>query len=383
VKVLHVIAGLPKAAGTSVFCVEACNSLSSLGVETAIAFQQAEPSAYLPNKDVSVFATQEGVEALGFNPDIVHIHALWNPFLHRANVWAQSLSLPVVYSPHGMLTPWALRAKWYKKMMALAIYQYWDLRQAKLFHATAESEVADIRRMGLKQPVFVVPLGVHLPTLKAIRVPRSTKMALFVSRVHPKKGLLNLVEAWAILKKRQSAIINWKCVIAGPDQDGHTAEVRTRAERLGVANDFEFVGAVYGEEKEALYACADLFVLPTYSENFGVVVVEALAFGCPVITTKAAPWKELENCGNAEASSLSDLAIIHTDNQTAQSNCAGWWIDVGVEPLAQALNEAMSLSDAERGSMGRAGRKLVERKYTWSAVAREMKQGYEELLSPK
>ena len=120
--------------------------------------------------------------------------------------------------------------------------------------------------------------------------------------------------------------------------------------------DFEFVGPKYGDELQREYATADLFVLPTHSENFGSVVIEALAHGLPVITTKGAPWVEIE------------------------TNRCGWWIDIGVEPLAKTLRTALSLGDKERCEMGQRGRRFVEAKYTWAAVVKAMEQAYESVV---
>ena len=108
-----------------------------------------------------------------------------------------------------------------------------------------------------------------------------------------------------------------------------------------------------GEEKDILFRDADLFILPTFSENYGVVVAEALSYGIPVITTKGAPWEGL-----------------------VSYHC-GWWVDIGVEPLAKALREAVSLSGYERRAMGARGRQLVEARYAWSSVAMDMKAVYE------
>lgn len=384
-KVLHVIPGLPKAAGTSVFCCELCGGLSQAGCECEIAVQRLDDDVYPVRPAVAVLEAGDGFRCLPFRPDLVHIHALWNPFLHRAAVWARKAKIPIVYSPHGMLTPWALGQKRLKKWTALALYQYWDLRNAALIHVTAESESRDVRRLGLTNPLVVLPLGVGVtpepPTLRH----NNPRIALFVSRVHPKKGLFNLVDAWALLKRRPATIGDWRFVIAGPDEEGCAAAVMARANAAGVGGDFELVGPIFGRQKEDLYAHADLFVLPTFSENFGVVVIEALAHGCPVITTKGAPWAELENCGNAGMRQChnegdGNKAITQSGNPAFQPGRAGWWIDIGVEPLADALREAMALTDEERWAMGRNGRILVETKYTWPAITTQMKSAYERVL---
>lgn len=369
--ILHVIAGLNRAAGTSVFCVELCDHLQSAGVQCGIAVPSRGVNDYASRQAVPILETGCHLELFPFAPDILHIHALWDPFLHRAASWARQKGVPVVWSPHGMLTPWALRHKVAKKMLALGIYQYRDLKKAQLLHATADSEVRDARRLGLRQPVVVAPLGVNVPYPgpAGARQRDGARIALFVSRVHPKKGLLNLVDAWAMVRPQ-----GWRMVVAGPDQDGHTAAVKARAEAKGVARDFEFAGAVFGDGKNRLYAQADLFVLPTYSENFGVVVIEALAHGVPVITTKGAPWAEL--LGSSDQSS----AIGDRLSAAAGGRC-GWWIDIGVEPLAEALREAMGLSDEERRAMGENGRRLVEEKYTWPAIAKQMKKVYQSIVN--
>jgi len=469
-KLLHVITGLQKAAGTSVFCVELCNHLALQGEDCYIVVRQKSESDCLPHSSVPVLEVEGNPSALPFEPDIVHIHALWDPFLHRFATWARKNHIPLAISPHGMLTPWALKQKRLKKGLALALYQYRDLQSAALLHATAASEVEDIRRLRLKPPVVIAPLGVDMPSEPSLIRNNSPKIALFVSRIHPKKGLLNLIEAWAQVKSSkvrecESALVErpkargqraedgkdnsafglqpstfppWQLVIAGPDQAGHKAELVAEAERLGLSvadvttnellndrthallPDIIFAGPVFGAEKDALYRLADLFVLPTYSENFGVVVIEALEHGCPVITTKGAPWSELlgneenvngkpltvnsgqlpKDCREYENVNGKPLKVrgkpfsdaqyggnqSYTANDsrlteyTANGRC-GWWIDIGVEPLTEALREAMSLSDEERHAMGENGQKLVEAKYTWPAIAEQMKAAYAWILN--
>jgi glycosyltransferase involved in cell wall biosynthesis len=142
--------------------------------------------------------------------------------------------------------------------------------------------------------------------------------------------------------------------VAGPGEDELTVGALSHAAMRD--DSIEIVGSVDDEEKWALYRSADLFVLPTLSENFGIVIAEALAAGVPVITTKAAPWQELE------------------------THRCGWWIDTGTAPLIEALRHAMSLSEDERRAMGARGRALVETNYSWDQIAGRMIAVYEWLL---
>lgn len=300
-------------------------------------------------------------------PDLLHSHGVWHPANHWVARATRCWGVPLILHPHGMLEPWALGQRAWKKRLALALFQRRDLETARVFVATSEMECKNLRRLGLRQPVAVIPNGVSLPTDRgagaavlastlwpggsqggqavlerggAVRQARA-RVALFLSRVHPKKGVLDLVRAWG-----QVAPAGWRLRIAGPDEGGYWAEVARLVGQLGLGASIDYCGPVEGEPKAALYREADLFVLPTFSENFGLVVAEALAYGVPVITTRGAPWADLETY-----------------------DC-GWWIETGVEPLVAALRAAMALSDAERRAMGERGRVYVQR-YDWDAIAAE------------
>lgn len=364
-KILHVVTGLTRANGVSVFVGELAAEQVVQGHEVTILLKHLGDDVY-PVKDGVVLSTT--VEVSGF--DIVHLHALWDPWLTRMAKRAKRAGAKVVWSPHGMLTPWALKNKWPKKVLGLVLYQYWALRKADLIHVTAESEAQDVRRLRLGKRLVIAPLGVRLFAACAESVKTSpltrNKTLLFVSRVQRKKGLPNLLDAWAIVPPTVRK--GWQIVIAGPDQDNHTAELKAQGRRLGIDSDVRFLGPVYGEAKTQLYRSADLFVLPTYSENFGSVVVEALAEEVPVICTKGAPWHELLGTGEG-TDAVSRMAC---------GGRCGWWVEIGVEPLALALREAMSLDDETRRTMGQNGRRLVETKYTWSAVASTLEKAYQE-----
>lgn len=274
--------------------------------------------------------------------DVIHIHGTWTPILAVASYIALLKGIPFVVSPHGCLEPWALQHRGLKKKLALGLYQKRIFLKAGMMVATAEQELESIRRLGIKTPVAVVPNGVDIPSVasKCSNIAMNGhRKILFLSRIHPKKGLRDLVAAWA--KVRQPG---WRVIIAGPDEEGHLDEIRLQIDSLGLGGDFEFPGLVTGDRKEALFVGADLFVLPTYSENFGIAVAEALARGVPVITTTGAPWRDIEDW-----------------------NC-GWWVQPGVEGVACALAAAMKTSHEELDQMGQRGINLVKEKYSWNKI---------------
>jgi glycosyltransferase involved in cell wall biosynthesis len=315
-----------------------------------VRFVEREPGvrAFLPGGGVFV---AELAPALG--PGVVlHDHGLWLPTNHAVARAGARAGAPRVVSVRGMLSEWALQAGGVKKKVAWWAYQRQDLQRASALHATSEDEVRHIRDAGLRPPVALVPNGVALPATSATHgADGAPRRALFLSRLHPVKGLEHLVRAWAQVRPP-----GWELVLAGPDDGGHRSVVEALVRELGVADATRFTGPVGDDAKWDLYRSADLFVLPTFSENFGIVVAEALAAGVPVITTTGAPWQELE------------------------ARDCGWWVEIGVEPLAQALAEATSLAPERRRAMGHRGRALVEERYSWGHVAEQMHAVYAWLL---
>jgi glycosyltransferase involved in cell wall biosynthesis len=283
---------------------------------------------------------------------VIHDNGIWGYTNYTAARVAAKHRIPLVISPHGMLEPWALQDKRTKKRIALALYQRSALESASLLMVTAQSEYESVRRVGLRQPVAIVPAGVFLPETVAAHATDSTqRRLLFLSRIHRKKGLLPLVEAW-----RSERRPGWKVVIAGPDQDGHRAEVLQLIARHGLEADFEFPGEVEGAAKRALFEAADAFVLPTFSENFGVVVAEAMSYGLPVLTTRGTPWQVLETLR------------------------AGWWVEPGVAGIAEGLRRALSTTPAQRMRMGQAGRAYVADNLGWAAAGKKTCEAYAWLL---
>lgn len=369
-KIFHVVESLFKFGGANVACVDFLVRQYEKGHEVALfstASENEEDNIIIPKNVKLYLASRKRIgcrmsyiknldtlmnEAIqSFNPDIVHVHALWDPLVHKAIEIAYKRNIKIIHSPHGMLTPWALNNKKYKKKLAWFLYQKRDLCKVSAFHVTCDDERNDIIRLGFKQDVAVIPLGIDLPHIEENSVTSSNSI-LFMSRIHPKKGLLNLVHAWDKIRKD-----GWKIIICGPDDDNHLAVVKEEVTRVNLSDSFVFKGSVAGEEKDRLLRTCDLFVLPTHSENFGIVVLEALAYGMPVITTVGAPWKNIEKYN------------------------AGWWIEIGVDPLIKALNEFLSLSENERKKIGQNAIVLAEKEYSWEVVINKLVSVYSKLIA--
>jgi glycosyltransferase involved in cell wall biosynthesis len=293
--------------------------------------------------------------------DVLHSHGVWmfpNLYARQAAI---RLRIPLVLSPRGMLEEWSLGRSRIKKFIAWHLSERANLTAAALLHATSDAEASSLRKLGLRQPIAIIPNGVDLPAdelpfdrkILESRHPEliDRRWLLFLSRIHPKKGVAELLTAWREVENR---FPNWQLILAGPDLDGYAAAARARSR--GIEGRVTFTGMLTGREKRSAFSNSDLFILPTHSENFGLAVAEALAAGLPVITTKGAPWRELETW-----------------------RC-GWWIDLNEAELVRSIGTAMGLSPGLLREMGRRGRELMARKYSWQGVGQQMFDAYKWLL---
>ncbi|EKJ91711.1 Glycosyl transferases group 1 [Bacteroides finegoldii] len=284
------------------------------------------------------------------NPDVYHVNGCWTPSCAFTQKWAQEMGYKVIITPHGMLEPWILaRHYWTRKIPALLLYQKRAIRKSNYLHATAESERENLLKLGYNNKVVVVANGIEVDDIMIKSTWTKKYKILFLSRVHVKKGIELLIEASARIKEQ---LKDYQIIIAGEGQEDYVQELRDKTTKMGVNTLFDFCGGVYGEDKWNLYRSADLFVLPTFAENFGLVIAEALACGTPVLTTKGTPWKELE-----------------------ELKC-GWWIDINVESLVLALEHFLQLSESSLKVMGTTGRKLIEEKYASEKMAQRMMDLY-------
>jgi glycosyltransferase involved in cell wall biosynthesis len=286
-------------------------------------------------------------------PDIVHDNGIWLPHNHRLATLGASLGLPRVVSTRGMLEPWAVSHKRVKKKLAWWLYQRRDLSRASYHHTTAEQEAENLRLLKLGVPIGVIRNGVNVVEANIRRRDQSEwRHALFLGRIHPVKGLTLLLDAWAQVRPR-----GWRLQIAGPDEVGHRAELEDKISTASLANVVRFLGPLDGAAKEKAFAGADLFVLPSFSESFGMAIGEALAHGVPVLTTSAVPWPMLAGRG------------------------CGWSVAPSVDGLTGGLRVATALGPDALFAMGEKGRELVRQDFSWSGVAKQFIATYETLLS--
>ncbi|WP_371133846.1 glycosyltransferase [Limnobacter sp.] len=288
------------------------------------------------------------------HPDLVHIHGVWHPACHWGASFARTFGIPYVIQPRGMLEPWPLAHKKAKKSLAMLLYQRKDLYACSAFVATASQEADNIRRLGFSKPIVTIPNGVESfapfnPTLRDFN--KSIRTALFMSRLHVKKGVIELVEAWSAIRP-----VGWRLRIVGPDDGGHRAAIIKRISQLGVSDVVDLVDEAKGSQRVHEYMSAHLFILPTYSENFGMVIAEALSLGLPVLTTNAAPWGSI------------------------QSHQCGWWIEPGLDSLLHMLPVALATEGRELELMSMRARQLAK-EFDWVTVAKDMKHFYSDLLA--
>jgi glycosyltransferase involved in cell wall biosynthesis len=307
-----------------------------------------------------------------FAPDILHTHGLWNYPSFVAAQWRGRSRKPEVIHAHGMLDPWALQNSRWKKRLVLRLFERSHLKNANCIRALCLSELESIRAFRLHNPVCVIPNGIDLPllSLNEPRVPRpQKKILLYLGRIHPKKGLVNLMTAWANLLLRKGDAAGWTLAVAGWDQDGHEDILKRQATGLGVAwkdirdvpaepgslerfltnpSPLMFLGPQFGVQKEQIYRACDAFVLPSFSEGLPMVVLEAWAYSKPVLMTPMC---------NIPEGFAADAAIK---------------IEPTVGSIEEGLERLTRLSDQEREATGQRGRRLVEDRFSWEEVGARM-----------
>jgi glycosyltransferase involved in cell wall biosynthesis len=359
IKVLHIVNSIDKSTGGPARSVpQTCAELAGLGITIELITQESSDMIKVPeraNLTVRFCSIWElflyGSRLSSTEVDLIHLQHIWNPYIQVMAFWAHQKKIPYIITTRGMLEPWIMAHNSLKKKIGLFLYQKKAIQRAAHLHATAQMEANNIKKLGFNNPISIIPNGIDLSVINERKANYGTRKMVFLSRIHPKKGIELLLEAWS-----KSETEGWSLEIAG---EGEANYMKRLISSVKDCKNIHFVGAKYDKDKWDFLRSADVMVLPTYSENFGNVVAEALIIGVPVITTKGTPWEDLETY-----------------------KC-GWWIDLSVENLEKTLVEAFNIPTDVLEVMGNQGRKLVAEKYELKAVAEKIVDLYEKVLNEK
>jgi glycosyltransferase involved in cell wall biosynthesis len=379
VHVLHVISSLdPRSGGTTTALAALAHAQLDAGLKVTIASTFAADfrsdvadrlggigiKVHLigPNRKLLAYHPKiaETIQPLIQSADIVHVHALWEEIQHRAAKLSRKIGKPYLFTPHGMLDRWSLSQSRLKKQIYLALRLRCDLSRASALHYADETERDLAAGVGISTPTLVEKHVVDLSEFQVL--PSSGQfrkqhpqlgdkpIVLFLSRVHPKKGLDLLIPAFARLKSKDAQL-----VLAGPAEAEYQSHLTELAKQHGVLDRTLFTGMLYGRDRVAAMVDASVFVLPSHQENFGIVVIEALAAGTPVI--------------------ISDQVNIHQQISDAQ---LGQVVPVDVNAITNAIDRYLT-DDALRAQTAGRARPFVWQNYDREQIARHWVGHYERL----
>ncbi|MBE8986213.1 glycosyltransferase [Nostoc sp. LEGE 12450] len=292
--------------------------------------------------------------------ELVHIHALFSYPSTIAMTIARLKNIPYIVTPHGLLCEWSLQQSTRKKQTYLRLIEQANLNSSQTIHFTSEKEQQEVSLLGLHKPNFVLPLGISLPTKiydarhrlrQKFNIPTDEPVILFLSRLHYKKGLEYLIPALSKVTHHRFTFI-----LAGNGTPDYEAQIESLLVSSGLRDRTFVVGFVEGETKDILMQGSDLFVLTSYSENFAVSVLEALAVGVPVLVTPGVA-----------------LASVVKENQL------GYVPDLDVEAIAEALEDYLNNTQIAQ-KMGERGHQVISEKYTLEKTALQMQQIYQTVL---
>lgn len=340
-RIVHVIVDLVQTSGVSVTVREVAERQARMGHDVWIAIRQDPDTPIAPEVHVKEVSS---LSELGFAPDLVHVHGIWTTFSAKAMRWCRRRNVRYIVSPHGGLMSRVFIKGWWKKVPFYVCCLWDNLRNADMLHCTGNLEMGAVTALGLKPPMVYAPLGCNMPA-ETGKLPKPGHELLFLSRIGEEKGLGYLLDAWKELDHG-----DWTLNIAGPGWRGYVELVKYKIAREKI-KDVVLSGGVKPDRVADVYRKADGFVLSSPVENFSLVVLDALAFGLPVVCTQGVPWGEI-----------------------AERN-SGWWVTPSSsEALKAAIGQLLAMTDAERLEMGARGRALAQEKYTWDVAVRRLNE---------
>jgi glycosyltransferase involved in cell wall biosynthesis len=292
--------------------------------------------------------------------DLVHIHALFSYPSTIAMKIARTKGVPYVVQPHGLLCEWSLQQSKLKKQLYLDLVERSNLQHSCRMIVTSEMEDREVEALNLRVPRSLVPIGLAIPTANLdarqklrdrLKVPLDQPIILFLSRLHPKKGLDYLIPALEKLRDQPFTF-----VVAGNGTPKYEAEIDQWIEAAGLSDRTHRPGFVSGEFKQLLLQGSDIFILTSHSENFGVVVLEAMASGLTTILTP----------GVALSSMLEEHQV-------------GYVTPLEVNEIAHTLKYCLDSPQRSR-EIGKRARQFITQHYAWNHIANQMIETYQVTL---
>jgi glycosyltransferase involved in cell wall biosynthesis len=317
--------------------------------------KQLEVNDFQKNIKIKFFSYNYQLLIEFFNEefDLIHFHGIWDLSTNLLMVATRIRKIPYIISPRGMLEPWALKQGKLKKQLALKIYQKSNLKEASFLHATSEMEFNGIRYLNLQNKIEIIPNGIDLSEINIDKNLRKENTLLFISRIHTKKGIEILIEAFSNIDN--NLYENWKVEIYGDGDSDYIKDLNKLVEAKSLQSKIKINKPIWGNEKFIKIQTSKYLVLPSFSENFGNVIAESLACGTPVITSKNTPWSDL-----------------------VEFNC-GWYVDNNINSFALALTSAISMSSDKYNELANNARKLVEEKYDSRLIVNNIHNLYSKL----
>ena len=383
-KVLQVTGGISPRYGGSKALLGMCRELREQGIETHIATTNSDPEER-PRVPLGLLVEVNGslvyhfsspaLSKYGFSRelsrwlkvhtkdyDLVHFHGIYSHGLISGVASARRCRVPYVIRPMGELAPWCMQQGRLRKSAYMLALGRRYLNGASAIHCTAREESEAAEKMGIHAPAAIIPLGVDesdfdLPPFGAFRQDypwmNGKKIVLFLSRIDPKKGLELLIEA---VNSLRSVRDDFALVIGGSGEKHYEEKIRNLVRDSGFKEQTVFTGFINGSAKRALLRDSDIFVLPSYDENFGMAIAEAMAAGLPVVVSNNVNiYREIDSSG------------------------AGIVTTCDAKEFATAINRILD-DDSLRDKMGKNARKLVEEKFRWKTIASEVIQLYQSIL---
>lgn len=345
------------------------SDLLNVPLQQRIEYEQV-PVWFFPRFSPAVASIREFAFSLPFTTwlwqhveqyDLLHVHAIFSYPSTAAMTIARQKNIPYIVRPLGQLCEWSLQQSATKKTVYLTLIEHTNLNQAKALHLTSYQEEKEVSQLSLKTSNFILPHGLSLPNLipdarqqlrQLLKVSVDEPVILFMSRLHPKKGLDSLIPALGKLVEQRFTF-----VLAGGGSPSYEAEIDTLLATSGIQNRTYRSGFVSGDLKDLLLQGADIFALTSYSENFGVAVLEALAAGLPVVVTPGVA-----------------LAAVVKQHQV------GYVPELDVEAIASAIKDSLNHPQIAQ-ERGNRARKLILENYTWENIATQLIDIYTALIN--